>query len=308
MNPIVIIGASGFIGESLLNLYNLKSNADIHLLTRNIEIFKEFDNSTIKIIQGDLTNEKSLNGLIQHGAIVINLAFLEGSDKSTNLNAIKNLVNKCKSVGIKRLLHCSSSSVFGATKEQYITEETSCCPLTEYEVTKYEIEELLKQESSGCFELVIVRPTSVFGPKGKNLIKFIKSIENGNSILNYLRVCLYWKRRMNLVSVETVASAIKFLSESNKIFKQEIFIISQDDDERNNYYDIEKYVRKFMYVGKYVIPVLPIPPIVLKSLLWVRRRSNIEINTIYSNNKLYETGFESPTSLIDSLQKFIDSL
>ncbi len=305
MQPIVIIGGSGFIGQSLLKLYDSDERAKLHILLRDIESVGGIDLSRVNIIKGDLTNEKSLDALLQPEAIVINLAFLEGADKSTNLKAINVLIKKCKSVGIKRFLHCSTSSVYGAVKETVITEETECHPKKNYEITKYEIENLLKNESLNNFELVIVRPTSVFGSSGKNLIKYVESLKTGNPIINYLRACLYWKRRMNLVSVETVASSIKYLSESNNMSKQEVFIVSADDVEKNNFYDIEKHIRKYLHINKYIIPILHIPSVFLKVVLWMRGRSNINPNSVYSNKKLYEFGFIPPKDFIESLYSYI---
>ena len=308
MQPIVIIGGSGFIGKSLLNLYETNDATNIYLLVRNPKSIDVITKPGIKIIQGELTDETSISALIQPEAIVINLAFIKDADKAINFKALEILIKKCKSIGIKRFLHCSTSSVYGASKETIITEETICNPKTNYEITKYELEQYLINESFNSFELVILRPTSIFGQNGKNLIKFINSIEKGNPILNYLRACIYWKRRMNLVSVETVASAIKYLSESNKIKQQEIFIVSEDNDEKNNYFDIEKILRKYLCVNNYIIPILPIPNIILELLLWARRRSNIKSNTIYSNKKLLKQGFVPPKNFIDSLKSYINSL
>lgn len=301
----MIIGASGFIGRSLLELYGNDRKYNIYVLLRNVESIAALGVKNVKIIQGDLTNEKSLDALIQPGATVINLAFLEESDRLTNLNAMSTLVNKCKSIGIKRFLHCSTSSVYGRIKDKYVTEETKCNPKSVYEKTKLEIEKLLIREAT-TFDLIIVRPTSVFGKNGKNLIKFVENVKTGNPILNYIRASFYWKRRMNLVSVETVASSIKYLSESKKLNGVETFIVSEDDVGRNNFYDIEKCIRKYLGVNNYKIPVCPIPYVVLRAILWLFNRSSSNPNTIYSNQKLANFGFEKTKPFIEALEHYVD--
>ena len=307
MQPVVIIGGSGFIGRSLLKLYNNNERSSLKVLLRNVESLNDIDLSGINVILGDLTLEKSLDALIMPRAIVINLAFLENSDKSANLKAINNLIKKCKSVGIKRFLHCSTSSVYGSVKEVEIDEETPCNPKSDYEVTKFEIENLLRKESCNNFELIIVRPTCVFGQEGKNLIKFIDAVKTGNPILNYFRACLFYKRRMNLVPVETVSSSIKYLSELINLNKEEIFIVSADDEEINNFHDVEIYIREFLNVRNYIIPIFPLPLMFLKIVLWIRGRSNILPNTIYSNEKLYNTGFVKKNNFVEKLREFVSN-
>ena len=304
MQPIVIIGGSGFIGQYLLKLYTKEVLSNIYILMRNIENLPSDILNSANIIVGDLKNKKTLDKLIQPNSIIINLAFIQNDSENKNLSFIKILVDKCKSVGIKRFVQCSTCSVYGSINEIDITEDTVCNPKSEYEIVKHEIEKILFKELHST-DLVIVRPTSVFGAGGKNLEKFIKSIVNGAPIINYLRACLFWKRAMNLVYVETVAQAIKYLSETDAINGQELFIVSQDDDEKNNFYDIERELRKYLGVEEYYIPILPVPSIILKILLWLRHRSNFEPNTRFSNRKLCKLGFKPTQNLQESLYSYI---
>ena len=306
MQPLIIIGASGFIGHSLLMLFGRNINYKIRIISRDVKKFTGIDVDGIEIIQGDLLNKTTLDALIEPGAIVINLAYLDNSDKFTNLNVITNLVDNCKSTGIKRLIHCSTCSVYGNVKNNIVTEEVSCKPKTEYERTKYEIEKLLIKEAINNFELIILRPTSVFGSNGKNLLKCVQSFEYGNPITNYLRACIYSKRRMNIVSVDTVASSIKYLSELKINNQQEVFIISEDDEVKNNYYDIEYMLRKYMHIKHYIIPIIPLPNYFLRLILMLRFRSNSNPYKIYSSNKIRKLGFNPPQSLEQSLKSYVE--
>jgi len=304
MQSIVIIGGTGFIGRSLLKLYGNNEDYKIHILIRDVNNI-DIDIESMQVVQGDLTDEKSLDKLIQPGSIVINLAYISGGNKDINLKAIRVLVEKCKQVGVKRIIHCSSSSVYGAVKTRVVTEETDCHPVKQYEVNKNEIEKILIKECANLIELVILQPTAVFGDGGgENLVKFVKSINAGNSFINYLRACLYGKRRMNLVSVNTVAAAIKYFSEFDAKVEQQIYIVSEDDVQENNYYDIDLAMRKELGLHGFNIPIIPIPYIVLKLVLLMFNRSNTNPNTTFSNNKLVNCGFEKPFTFIDSINSF----
>jgi hypothetical protein len=51
---------------------------------------------------------------------------------------------------------------------------------------------------------------------------------------------------MNLVSVENVVGAIFFLTQLRAKHKYEIFIISEDNNKKNNYQRIEKIIMKYL--------------------------------------------------------------
>ena len=99
MQSIVIIGGTGFIGRSLLKLYGNNEDYKIHILIRDVNNI-DIDIESMQVVQGDLTDEKSLDKLIQPGSIVINLAYISGGNKDINLKAIRVLVEKCKQVGV----------------------------------------------------------------------------------------------------------------------------------------------------------------------------------------------------------------
>ena len=83
---------------------------------------------------------------------------------------------------IKRLIHCSTAVVAGRVNDNIVTEQTECNPRTEYEKTKYQIEQILTQKARNHFPLTILRPTAVFGENGKNLLKLgITSIIDGRN-------------------------------------------------------------------------------------------------------------------------------
>ena len=88
---------------------------------------------------------------------------------------------------------------------------------------------------------------------------------------------------------------------------QEVFIVSSDNETENNFFDIEKLVRKYLKAKDYVIPILPIPSEILRFILWLRYRSNIKTNKNFSSKKLYDLGFYPPNSFKESLREYIEN-
>jgi len=292
---VVVIGASGFIGEHLLKVLVERKGIEVRVLVhRN----RTKDHPNINFIEGDLLKPDSLNALLSENCTVINLAYLADH----NLDAMSNLVKACAKSQVKRLIHCSTAVVAGRVKGNWVNEKTQSIPVSEYEKTKLRIEEVLLETASDKFELTILRPTAVFGPEGKNLLKLANELMTANMWVNYVRSCLFSRRSMNLVCVENVASALAFLSTCKKV-NREIFIISDDDSPINNYCDIEKRLMK-SFGKSYSVPRIFVPRFFLGALLRLSGKSNINPSVKFSDQKLAVRGFKKPQNLEKAIDDF----
>ncbi len=203
-------------------------------------------------------------------------------------------------------MHVSTATVVGAVQEDVVTEATLPNPRTEYELTKLQVEQCLAEEARDAFGLVVLRPTAVFGPGGKNLVRLAASLLTSAPAANYVRSCLHGRRRMNLVCVENVIAAIRFAAHVNVTDGMETFIVSEDDDASNNYRDVESTLRRELGSGAPLVPPVPLPTAFLKLALRVRGRSNLNPNRVYSAAKLRQAGFTPTTSLATGLARFAD--
>lgn len=294
---IVVIGATGFIGEHLLNALAERNNIKIRVLVhRN----KAKSHANIKFIEGDLLKPDSLDVLLSENCTVINLAYLARD----NLEAMTNLAKACAKNQVKRLIHCSTAVVAGRVSSNLVTESIHCNPVSEYEKTKMHMEEILFDAAIGKFEISILRPTAVFGSGGKNLLKLVNELMTVNQWVSYVRSCLFNHRSMNLVCVENVVAALVFLLDAEKI-DREIFIISDDDSPINNYRDVEnRLLAKF---GKsYCIPIIFVPEFILVVLLRLTGKSNINPSIKYSDQKLIALGFKKPQNLKAGIDSFAE--
>lgn len=296
-NTVVLIGASGFIGEHLLNALAYKKDIEIRVLVHRR---KSTSQVNINFIQGDLLVPESLDALLSKNCTVINLAYLA----QNNLEAMENLANACAQNHVRRLVHCSTAVVDGNSGSDRITEKTPCVPTSEYETTKLQMEDILLEVALGKFEVTILRPTAVFGPGGKNLLKLANELMTENPWINYARSCLFSRRSMNLVSVENVVAALEFLRTAEKV-DREVFIISDDDSLENNYRDVEN--RLLANFGKsYLVPRVNFPILCLSALLRLAGKSNASPLKKYSDQKLAEFGFKKPQELAAAINNFAE--
>ncbi len=292
---VVVIGASGFIGEHLVDMLAARPDLDVRVMVHRS---KAGGRTGVTYAEGDLLAAETLDAVFVEGCVVINLAYLAVD----NLQAAANLAKACARKRVRRLIHCSTAVVVGRSAEAVVTEETTCHPVSEYEKTKLQMEQILLEMSAGQFELTILRPTAVFGPGGKNLLKLANELMMRNMWINYFRSCLFNRRSMNLVAVENVVAALEYLIRAGEVDRQ-IFIISNDDSPLNNYRDIED--RLLAVFGRsYAMPRLPVPRFVLGGLLRLAGRSSLNPSIKYSDCKLAARGFCKPQDLGDAVDDF----
>ena len=305
-NGLALIGGSGFIGRHLLRALANDRTGQVRVLVHAHDPCERLTAPNISTASGDLLKPGSLEALITTGCTVVNLAYMSARSRDDNLAAVTNLAKACRIGRARRMVHVSTAAVVGAASGDVITEATPPDPRVDYESTKLEIERRLTVEARNAFELVILRPTAVLGPGGKNLITLAAGLLGDTALKNYARACLHGRRKMNLVCVDNVVAAIRFATEVHVTSPSEIFIVSDDDDTLNNYRDVASILRRSLGRGDYAVPPLPISRTLLRMVLKFRGRSNANPNRVYSDARLTGAGFRKATTLAAGLASFGD--
>lgn len=307
MHTIAITGASGFIGKRLVMELARTGDYEVRVLSRNRQrdLMERKFPSAVRIIEGDLHDAASIEKLVKPGCTVINLAYLRNCGESENLAVTDKLLAACRDAAVGRLIHCSTAEVAGRVRENRVTEETPCNPVTEYGITKLKIEQAVaKAAAQKYFDAAIVRPTAVFGAEGEQLQKLASDLRTGNPWLNYAKSCLFGERRMNLVNIGNVVAAIIFLIRYPNPIGGEVFIVSDGDDPKNNFAYIERFLLDALDIDDYPLPRLALPLWMLSALLAIRGRNNTNPLCNYDPGKLLRLGFERPISLADGLAEY----
>ena len=306
MKDVVVVGATGFTGRYLVASILCQKGIKLRVLVHKNSPDDLFNKNNITLIKGDLLCPETLDKLCVENATVINLAYLRNQPRKDNLTAINNLTEACEKAKISRFIHCSTAAVFGRISSDIVTESTKCNPVNEYEIVKMQIEEAVLERMSSVCEVVILRPTAIFGAGGKNLLKLANDLRIGNKITNYLKACLYNIRKMNLVSVFNVVAAIILFMQTDRKINREVFIVSDDEFQLNNYAYVENYLMKNLGFAGYPFPVIPVPYFVLKMLLRLAGKSNFNPCCVYSCQKLLNVGFKKTVSFEKGLANFAD--
>jgi len=305
MSIISVTGATGFIGRHLLRRLAQRRGVTIRGLAHSIADDALPPLPSVQWVRGDLRDRETAGTLLVPGGDLIHLAFPERWTTEQQLAANANLAERVVAVGVRRVLYCSTAVVAGRTQEPRVNEETPPEPITGYEATKLQIEQIWREHCGERVELVIIRPTAVFGAGGRNLVKLATAVSSGNAVVNYLRSCLFGRRRMNLVPVATVVSTCEFLLDFPGPLRAEVFIVSADDDPLNNFRDIERLLRAALNIPDYAVPPLFAPQGLLAAALRLAGRSNWNPGRIYEAKKLERAGYAGPsTTLEDALRDF----
>jgi len=302
---ITIIGATGYIGMNLVKKLSQLNEYHIKILTRSVPDFTKFNNN-VEVVVGDLTRYETLRDFFVEKCIVINLVYFWNASNNENIDYTANLLSACKETGVTRLIHCSTAAVVGRVSENNITEVTECKPVSEYGQTKLNIERMITKENSKILDVAILRPTAVFGRNGEPLKKLCHELVNHSWLRNYLKSSLFGFRRMNLVHVDNVVSSIIFFIKYKSKIDANVFIIADDENRNNNFRYIESTMMSNLHISKYPILPLPIPLFVLKFILKILKRNNINPSCNYSSEKIKSYGFKFPVIFEDGLFDYVN--
>jgi len=307
MQKIVLTGASGFIGSHLVNKLSADAEIETHAICKTNK-GEWSDRGHLHIHQRDFSRYDDWDNLIEPDCIVVNLAFLRNLPPIQNIQVARRLIDACRRKGAKKLIHCSSATVVGSVKDDIVTEETPCKPLTEYEKTKWQIEQTLFETDHVMPEVIILRPTAVFGSGGKNLVKLVKDLRCRSKLYKYVKSCMYQRRSMNLVSVETVADSIIYFIKAPQAYDHEVFIVSDDEYPENNFIDVERQLKNALGIPDYRLKRIDLPLMTLATLLRLTRKTNINPLRRYSCEKLLRCGFHKKSTFIENLKAYAKAL
>lgn len=300
MKKVVITGATGFVGQHLLEDL-LPTKHTIRFITRTTSKKLRVDTGNCEVAVADLSNYESLKSAFRNIDTIVNIAAEVRNSNllaETNIKGIENLIAAAKVNNVSKIIHLSSVGVVGmqySTMPVIIDENSKCEPKNEYERTKLESERLLIEASkTNNFKLDIIRPTNVFGEHHPfnallNLISYINSgklvFGTSAAMVNYVYVKDLTSLIIQLIDDENQRGIINIgTSES---FKKFISIING-------------------LLGKKV-KSYSLPSLVIKcaDILNFKKLNAISNQVIYSDEKL-RTFYKYPFGLEKGLQNTID--
>ena len=181
-NRVLVTGATGFTGGHLARRLAADGIA-VRALVRNPHVAAAALPG-IELVAGDLTDADALGRAVKGVDLVYNIAALyraAGLDESlyraVNATAVGTLIERAGAAGVKRVVHCSTVGVHGDIAHPPADEDAPLRPGDIYQETKLEGESVARRAATEAgVELVIVRPTGIYGPGDTRLLKLFKGV------------------------------------------------------------------------------------------------------------------------------------
>jgi dihydroflavonol-4-reductase len=168
----LVTGATGKIGNAVAR--RLADRGDqVVALVRNVAKARELLPAGVELAGGDVTDPASVRNAAEGADGVFNCMGLfeqwfadPGIFERVNAEGARNVIAAAREAGATRAVHTSTFDVFHAETGATVSEAAVAdYPKgTAYERSKQRAEELVLTEAAEGLELVIVNPSSVFGP------------------------------------------------------------------------------------------------------------------------------------------------
>jgi nucleoside-diphosphate-sugar epimerase len=161
---IAIIGATGFIGGRLFEILKQHGINPLVIL-RSFSKAARLSRYKYDDLLCDLNNYEQLSQALTNVDICFNCAHDFTASQNDMLQSMRNLGKACIKNNVK-LVHLSSVAVHEPMNDAVINEDSKICEKNNfYGYTKFLIEqELLKLHNENNLNVIILRPTNVYGP------------------------------------------------------------------------------------------------------------------------------------------------
>ncbi len=182
MPKVLVTGAGGFIGSHLVEQL-VAQGADVRAFVEYnslgswgwLEQTPPHVRDSIEIFSGDVRDSHAVRQAVQGCHTVFHLAALIGipysylapeSYVATNVTGTLNIVQAATDLGVSRVVHTSTSEVYGTAQQVPIDEAHPLNPQSPYAATKAGADQIaLSYYRSFGTPVTVVRPFNTYGPR-----------------------------------------------------------------------------------------------------------------------------------------------
>jgi nucleoside-diphosphate-sugar epimerase len=184
---ILVTGGSGFVGSHLVRRL-LSRGHQVTSLDKNPGLFDdELRAAGATLIAGSVTEPDDLDLVMQGCELVYHLASPFGDILQPNqaywdieVNGTRNVLEAGTRHQVRRMVHCSTQGVHGIIDRPPGDENSPLAPRDYYCYSKAEGERVCHEYISRGMDVVIVRPTSVYGPGDiRGWLKLYRMVASG---------------------------------------------------------------------------------------------------------------------------------
>lgn len=184
---VLVTGATGFLGVALVRQL-LAEGESVRILARDAYKAHRLFGTRVEILQGDLLEAPKVAAALKDIEVVYHLAgclyhpsIPAERYHETHVEGTRVLLHCCHDFsGLRCLVHCSTTGVYGVTGLNAADEASPYTPTNPYEQSKLAGEELaLRAHAEEQLPVTVVRPALVYGPGDLHLLGFFRQIARG---------------------------------------------------------------------------------------------------------------------------------
>jgi nucleoside-diphosphate-sugar epimerase len=184
---VLVTGGTGFVGAHLVRRL-LSRGHQVISLDKSPGLFDdELRARGATLLSGSVTNPDDVQRAMTGAELVYHLASPFGDIMqpdtvywNTEVNGTRNVLQGAARLGVRRVVHCSTQGVHGSITEPPGDEGSPVAPLDYYCYSKAEGEKICQEFLARGMDVVIVRPTSVYGPGDiRGWLKLFRMVAKG---------------------------------------------------------------------------------------------------------------------------------
>jgi nucleoside-diphosphate-sugar epimerase len=181
---VLVTGATGFTGGHLARALAARGDSVSALVRTEGPAASALEKAGVALVTGDLRDRDALAAASDGVEVVYHIAamyrqagFGDEVYRAVNATAVRDVVEAASCAGVRRVVHCSTVGVHGDVEHPPANEDAPLKPGDIYQVTKLEGERLARDAASRLgIEVTIARPTGIYGPGDRRLLKLFRGI------------------------------------------------------------------------------------------------------------------------------------
>ena len=314
---VLVTGATGFIGKAVAERL-LRRGDEVRVMTRDASQGMPAGLESAEVVEGDITDrvavERACDGVEVVFAIAGTFREPDLSDeryREVNVEAPRYLVEAAREKGVRRIVHCSTCGIHGSIEGPPASEQYPVRPVGIYEITKAEGESVaLSRGRELGVEVVVIRPTPVYGPGDTRLLKLFKLANKRHSLIFGKGVAGY-----HLVYIDDLADAFVLAGDKPNVAYESFLIGGPEIPSLNDLFAALGRVLKRDKQKIWRLPATPLwlagwlceavcRPLGVKPPIYRRRVEFFINNRAYDIGKAKDLlGYRPKTRLADGLAK-----
>ncbi len=161
----LVTGGSGYFG-GLLARELLERGTAVRVLDLNDAADRD---PRVEFVRGDIRDPAAVRtavagaAAVYHNVAQVPLARDDALFRTVNVDGTRLLLDECLVAGVTKVVHTSTSAVFGVPERNPVTEETPPAPAEAYGRAKLDAEHLCRAAVSQGLDVTVIRPRTILG-------------------------------------------------------------------------------------------------------------------------------------------------